>query len=162
MGPALARTAAPAPTAGLGRSKVPFAIMVLGDSTWRRLPEVEYKDGLELGSACTPGGSLTMSKWGKPPAFWTLLRLLAGESPGRRLRIFGFPLQGGSSGLPSYARKYANRVMNPEEGHMLCHTLARFLDEPGAGRARVWEDSIHPTLESQEHLRLYGARYAPL
>ena len=99
---------------------------------------------------------------GKPPAFLTLLRILACESMTRCLSIFPFPMQGGKQSSPLYARRHRNKVTHTGDRHMLCHVLDRGAAQMGTAPASLWKDPIHPTLEGQQYLRDYGTFFAPL
>ena len=67
-------SAAHQPSAAVAGPALPFDVVAVGDSTWRRLPEVECS-GRRSGTACALGGSMTMEYEGRPPALLTLQRL---------------------------------------------------------------------------------------
>ena len=109
---------------------LPFDAIVVGDSTWRRLPELEY-GARRFGAACTPGGSLTRAHGGRPPALLTLQRLLAREHPQRRVSIFCYPMQGSTCGDTNQYRKSLNKASYRSTDDMIALVMARLEERKG-------------------------------
>ena len=77
-----------------------LASLTCGDSTWQDLPREVIREGRMHACECTPGGSLTTAKHGRPGAIVRIKERLSRENRGRKILMYAFPLQGANRDSP--------------------------------------------------------------